>query len=455
MTETAPSAHRSAASKSTKRLAFLTLANGRRYLAAILLFAAIALGGGYDPIRELIVELIALLLLVLVLARPLPIADRSTGLAYVLIALIVLLPLVQLIPLPPGAWESLPGREIATRISTAAGLSGVSRPLSLDPDATWLSTAALLPPIAIFLATLQAGSRERRVLAMIVALGALCSVALGLLQTQSPDLYLFRWANTGLPVGLFANRNHQAAFLAIGMLLTAALAADRRLSPPARIFAIGCIVVLALGVIVTRSRSGAVMMAISVIVSAALLTRWRKLGFGRIALVIGVVAVPAILIVTQSLVAHEAVTRFHNLEDLRPVIWRTTWGAIQHYWPAGSGFGTFVPVYQMYEQLDDLGYAYVNHAHSDYLEILLEGGLAAIALLLFYLGILATRLIRAAGHPLRIVAAVGIVLLLAHSLVDYPLRMSALATTFALLNAFLFEGPKGQKHDRSARNVLT
>jgi O-antigen ligase len=417
---------------------------------------AIALGGGYDPLRELIVELTALVLLVVVLAQPIPHHDQTARFVYVLIALIALLPLLQLIPLPPAVWQALPGREIAVRISALAGLSNIYRPLSLDPDATWLSAAALLPPIAMFLATLRAGHRERQSLALIATVGALVSLFLGMMQTHGgADLYLFRWADRGLPVGLFANRNHQADFLMIGMLLISALVAARPPSGAVRSLAIGCLVVLAMGVIVTRSRTGTVLMMTASLVCAGLLINSRRTGIARLAMVIAIVAVPAVLLLTQNLVAHQTLDRFQHLEDLRPTIWRTTWLAIQNSWPFGTGFGTFVPIYQMYERLNDLDFSYVNHAHNDYLELVLEGGLPAAALFIIYLMALGSRILRPTTNPIAIVSSVAIVLILAHSLVDYPLRMSAMATTFAMLNAFLFDPLRSRKLRDTSSTPLT
>jgi O-antigen ligase len=160
-------------------------------------------------------------------------------------------------------------------------------------------------------------------------------------------------------------------------------------------------------------------------------------------------------LLTQNLVAHQVLSRFEHLVDLRPTIWRTTWLAVQQSWPLGTGFGTFVPVYQMHERLDDLAFAYVNHAHCDYLELLLEGGLPAIGLVLVYFAIVGTRIFRSPINPFATVASVAVVLILAHSLVDYPLRMSAMATVFAMMNAFLFDPPRLKNFTDSGRNPLT
>ena len=53
--------------------------------------------------------------------------------------------------------------------------------------------------------------------------------------------------------------------------------------------------------------------------------------------------------------------------------------------PAGSGFGTFVPVYEMHAPRTMLRSYYVNHAHNDWLELWLTGGLRRWRLLSLFL----------------------------------------------------------------------
>ena len=52
---------------------------------------------------------------------------------------------------------------------------------------------------------------------------------------------------------------------------------------------------------------------------------------------------------------------------------------------AGSGFGTFVPILQAYERPADILVFFINHAHNDWLELTLEGGILAVLLLAAWL----------------------------------------------------------------------
>lgn len=56
------------------------------------------------------------------------------------------------------------------------------------------------------------------------------------------------------------------------------------------------------------------------------------------------------------------------------------------YFPFGSGFGGFDPILRMHEPAGLLKLTYFNHAHNDFLEVALDGGLMGIALLLSAIG---------------------------------------------------------------------
>lgn len=117
---------------------------------------------------------------------------------------------------------------------------------------------------------------------------------------------------------------------------------------------------------------------------------------------------------------------------------RTTLAAIHENWLFGVGYGNFDLIYQMHQPIDQIERRYVQHAHNDYLEILLEGGVVAFALLASFLVLTVHRWRQIRADKMRCAALLSIGLLLAHSLVDYPLRCMALALLFAYLNAIVW-----------------
>jgi O-antigen ligase len=84
---------------------------------------------------------------------------------------------------------------------------------------------------------------------------------------------------------------------------------------------------------------------------------------------------------------------------------------------------------------------WVIHAHNDYAEIALEGGLPAVALMIMFLGWWGTgaaRVWRAQdGGTFARAASIASAVILAHSLVDFPLRTAAISVTFAMCLALL------------------
>lgn len=422
----------------------MTWEGGRRALSAALLILALLLGGGHSAAHALLLELLALLLLAVALIEPGVPGGRMAIPALVLVALVAALPLLHLIPLPAALWTALPGRAPATDVTMAAGLTGLARPLSLDPDATREAAFMLLPPIAMFVAALRSTATERARLLLIVAVGAAASLAVGIAQHPlGLDLYLYAGYQHRFPIGLFANHNQQADLLLVGMTCLAPLAFARTANPAGGLAAGAGFFALAIGVLATASRTGMALLVIPFAVAAAQWlggnVRRRLPGIVLAAVLIGGAGYIAL---SHNNVAQRSVARFDQAAEARPLFWRTTSTAIDATFPTGSGIGTFVPTYQLYERPEDMGHFYVNHAHNDYLEIILEGGLPALLLLLAYLLLIGRRIAGGLAQPQRQVALGGIAILLAHSIVDYPLRMTSLAVIFALFNAILIMTPE-------------
>ncbi|MGH7015973.1 MAG: O-antigen ligase family protein, partial [Caulobacteraceae bacterium] len=116
------------------------------------------------------------------------------------------------------------------------------------------------------------------------------------------------------------------------------------------------------------------------------------------------------------------------------------WPAIaalaQAHMPLGAGLGAFERVWREGEPFALLGPVYFNHAHNDFLELWLDAGVPGFCLLAAFGAVLASFTWRAwkrdADPPhLARAASSAILLLLAASAVDYPLRTEALAGLFA------------------------
>ncbi len=361
-----------------------------------------------------------------------------------LLILSIVLVALQLVPLPPALWTSLPGRELAARISDAVGLGQVWRPLSLDPHATITTAAELVAGIAFYAVGRISDDADRTRLYRVIVAAALVSLAIGAIQraTHGSGLAMFATYHAGDSPGLFSNRNHQAAFMLLAMPLVAMLARQMIARGTDRMTALGgaglLIVVLLAGCLATTSRAGMLVSPIALVGSIALLTHGERLRWIAIAL-IGVVAAAALLL-TFNATARVPIDRMLGFQDVREDYWRTTLAMARDYLPFGSGLGTFTTVYPLGEPLAEVIRANVNAAHNDFVQLLLEGGVPAVVLMIGYLVLVGRAAIKAwvaNARENRQAAAVSMTLLilLLCSLTDYPLRNPSLLAIFGLFSA--------------------
>jgi O-antigen ligase len=355
-------------------------------------------------------------------------------------------------------------------------------PISMSPEATWLSVLSLIPPLAIFLGCLLLGYRERRLMSLVILSVGLVSVFLGLLQvSQGPTspLRFFAFTNPTEAVGFFANRNHLAALLYGLTLLAAAWAIDAAfitqpggnrnrydgLAIVALVASFTVLIILVSAQAMARSRAGLGLTMVAVF-GALALAYWdrraarvkghrERAGVTPIKVLLGATALGIVLSVQFAL--YRVMERFvavDPLEDTRIFIAPNTIEAAKGHMPFGSGMGTFVPTYAMYEKVQDtLINGYVNHAHDDVLELWLETGALGIILMGVFVVWLVSRSMkiwraaplgaREIDHSLARAGTLIIGLLILHSFLDYPLRTSAMMAIMAFACALLIEPPPG------------
>ena len=451
-------------------------------LSAVVLAAAVLLGGGSRAgfLGDVAVQLLAIPLFLASLwcwsdkSEAVSLWRRPTSLLLFLIALLsVVLVFVQLLPLPPilaSEWLWVHDRPAEAGGAVA---DETWRRLSLTPMASWAAVASMLPPIAVFAGVSQLDAVARfRITALVIGLSAL-ALLLGFLQiVQGPHsgLRFFEFTNPSEAVGFFANRNHFAS-----LLYTALVFAAVWFSFAARDFvkhgtldtrailwfaaAAALLIATIAGLALARSRAGLVL-ALAAIggIVAMFFVDDRKAGKGRDSssrfvrrLALGALGL-AVLFATQFGLSR-VMTRFEvdPLADLRITLTAATLRTALESLPFGTGIGSFVPVYLTKEKTQDLFADYANRAHNDWAELLLETGVFGLAIAVLFLWWFIARAIAvwrsrpAAGldhHlPLQRAATLAIMLLLAHSLVDYPLRTTAMVTIFAFSCALLIEPP--------------
>ena len=225
----------------------------------------------------------------------------------------------------------------------------------------------------------------------------------------------------------------------------------------------GAGIVLIVGLALNGSLAGFAL-ALPVLAASAVLllprgdrARTWLLAAAAVLVVVGVVGIASSSI-GGSRIGQEASTSVQS----RQQILRTTSHAIADFMPLGSGLGSFVKVYPLYETPDTVTDEYVIHAHNDYAELALELGVAGIVLTILFLAwwLIAVRAVwwRGEGGPLTRAAAIASGAVLVHSIVDFPLRTAAISACFAMCLGLLADRRIAQRQEandlRPTRHIV-
>ncbi len=412
----------------------------------------LVLGGSAQGIwSNALLQLIAIAIIAwAVLAKGAQAPPRGAAKVLAIIGgLAMLLPALQLIPLPPGLWSALPGREFIAEGFALLGVPPSWMPISLTPHETMATMLFLLPPLAVLCAMLLTGAYRGAWLAGTILGVTLAAVLVGALQVGSADptssqWYFYKRTNHGVATGFFANSNHLAALLVISIPILFALVRDLRdgsrnakARPAILLLAAAGLAVLLLGIVLNESLAILLLGPPVALVSASMLVG-RKSGLRRPLIGMAVLGAVAMIGLFMSPL-HDRLAKgdITSIEERR-VMWSDTLDAIPDFMPFGSGVGSFQTLYPRYEDQATITRVFTGHAHNDYLEIALETGILGILLLIAFLLWWAARtrsIWRSRpADPYAQAATIVTAALLLHSLVEYPLRTGALS---AIMAAFL------------------
>lgn len=433
-------------------------------------------GGSRDDIQSLIIlRPAAVLFAAFAIIYKLNNNIRWSLFPMILLSLLGLLMIIQLIPLPPALWTVFPERQIFADIADLAGIEQPWRPISLSPSKTWNSLYSLSVPLAAMLLFMNiAKKNQRRAITIVMALITL-SASWGVLQSLGSNrgpLYLYNVTNYGVSVGLFANRNHQSFMLASLILFfgwySYYLQKSDRKNIATLSAVIGGIFLLVPLVFITGSRSGLILMIPSTLAALYFFHMGRKnhsksssaskhqsknrTGFMILIrknsdnIILISISIALLLIAFGSIafsrsLAFDRLFSDNGLTDLR---FRATPVLIQmlkDYMPVGAGFGSFEHVYKIYEPLDLLYLTYFNHAHNDWLQFIIEGGLPAIIIILLlmvwivrHLLFLLTKWKQINHYKFNaLMCLIFITITAAASVGDYPLRTPIVMSVFTVI----------------------
>lgn len=386
---------------------------------------------------------------------------------------------LQLVPLPfplikalspqtAGLYESL------VRDGILAARDSAGRMLSLSP---LLSSYELLKYLCygIFAYLVYAHIRSRkeaRIFVLVMMAAGVFESLYGLEEYFGGTYRIFGWKNIyygGNAFGTFVNRNHFSAILemvlalSIGYLLARAdfFSMKKGLSLREKIVWFGqerlqktiiagiVPVILGVGIVFSRSRSGVFIFLTSLLIMIIFISlsgggseadgisrsrRLRRIISAVFALVAGIAIWIGLAPVLERFSPEQVVA------EGRPILYKYTMDVIRKFPFSGVGSGCYLYGYNMAEREYTPGLT--THAHNDYLEVLAESGVAGGGALIVA-GLAALVLLGVRWKKRRDYFVKGVMLgciagiagMLIHSFTDFSLRMPANAAFFLALYA--------------------
>jgi O-antigen ligase len=207
------------------------------------------------------------------------------------------------------------------------------------------------------------------------------------------------------------------------------------------------VLMIALALLFSQSRSGMASVLVAsalMLVVSSYLWRGKRRSYKASRIAMTIVAVAAGMVMAAIVGVDAVLLRFfdapQSLEEGRLPIWGATIRMFLDSPILGHGWGSFPHLVSGYRPAPD-GLAY-SHAHNEYLEILDDGGLVAIAIVGLMLALFARRLFSALASPLpgnrrRLIVglAIAITSVLLHSVTDFGLRVPAVCLMFVAVVA--------------------
>ena len=253
--------------------------------------------------------------------------------------------------------------------------------------------------------------------------------------------------------GTFINRNFYANYvvMATGPLLIYLILSARKIQTREQtidrlVKSVALLMIalyLLIGVVLSQSRAGVVGFGAALLV-VLLLSQFNNRSKISPLVYVGSVVGGFIVALTS-----DVALRFQGLAigfDGRIEQWLPTYNKFQESWLLGFGGGNYEQVFKL-RNFGELGPLIYDHAHNDYLEVLLEQGLVGaviLCVLSFYLIFRMIKRYRKSQSLIRqkilLSCSFALVATMVHSFVDFPLQIPANAALFACFVGILIAG---------------
>ncbi len=466
-----------------------------------IIFAAPLILGGRHPVGRLVYIVLVTLFMASWLGERFCKSTqrwRWTGVEWILLSggAILILQAMQLTPealstISPHLGELVPHWDASTL--EQLGLSNWSS-ISLTPYATRLALGVYVAHVTLFLTLVQRFQDFQQIRKAILwmAAAAIAMAVIALIQWCSgTEKFLgfiqhpSRPANVDV-TGTFANSNHFAHFLALGIgplvwWLSQLVPQNPMLAGPTgntfqgprqtvnyvRCCLFGAIPVVILAGLLSHSRGGIIAILLATIVSVGLLSLLKQLRYRAWITMgaIGVVVIAALTFHGYQDVKRELSTltsgSIQEIDDsgARQKIWMANWELIKRFPLLGTGVGSHAEVYPKF--FPHRSMVEFTHAESGYLQVLTETGMVGGALLLtgilcavgWAYGGLKSKDSQRAGAAAAVAATITTSIV--HSIADFPWYLTS-CMSFAIIAAAAACSLAQHQHDKqkSARKSL-
>ena len=342
-------------------------------------------------------------------------------------------------------------------ISSASQMDQKGQWIPMAPADTWGALTFLLGSLSVMLLSVQLPRDDLMFTVPLFIMAGVISGLLGMMQLISgvdEQLYPYQITNSGSAVGLFANRNHAAVFLATLFPLLAFFSLragmNSRQNGVRRIVACSIAIMLVPLILVTGSRSGLLAATLGLVGAFFIYTNGNHASDRASAVkpvtLVAPIVLAGLVFLSIYFARAEAIDRFFYesaVDNNRKDFWQVAVKQFWSFYPFGFGPGSFVAVYQIDEPIFLLEAPYLNRLHNDWLEIALTFGVLGIVILLtgmvWYVGRAFQLWVNmdAARSSVLLgrMASIVIAIFALASMSDYPMRTPVLAgfATLALV----------------------
>jgi len=285
------------------------------------------------------------------------------------------------------------------------------------------------------------GREQRKAFALIMIVFGACYAFFALTQDLTSNSKLF-WIRTprfpGSIYGSYVNRNHYAGLMEMLAPIALVVSLSRLLPSVQRVFVGFCGILMASTIFLCGSRGGMVAFLLEIVLLGALLISSHRRAPVMLAYATLCVSVLVFIFLSNN---GRGLARIGDLSPgIRPQIMRDSVAMFAKKPVLGWGLDTFPTVYPQYRSF--YTNLFINQAHNDYVQLLVETGIIGFALMVWFLIGVYRRGFAALRHwrdhwdrTISLAALIGSTGIMIHSFVDFNLHIPANAAFFYVLCA--------------------